>query len=85
MIVIGARPEQNHPVAATYIKQAAKNGTKLIVMDPRGQGLMRHADYGLKFKPGTDVAMLNAILNVIVSEKLYDEQYIAAHVDGLKP
>lgn len=84
MIVIGARPEQNHPVAATYIKQAAKNGTKLIVMDPRGQGLMRHADYGLKFKPGTDVAMLNAILNVIVTEKLYDEQYIAAHVDGFE-
>jgi len=84
MIVIGARPEQNHPVAATYIKQAAKNGTTLIVMDPRGQGLMRHADYGLKFKPGTDVAMLNAILNVIVSEKLYDVQYIAAHVDGFE-
>jgi len=84
MIVIGARPEQNHPVAATYIKQAAKNGTKLIVMDPRGQGLMRHADYSLKFKPGTDVAMLNAILNVIVSEELYDTQYIAAHVDGFE-
>ncbi|MEP1932131.1 MAG: formate dehydrogenase subunit alpha [Roseibium sp.] len=84
MIVIGARPEQNHPVAATYIKQAAKNGTKLIVMDPRGQGLMRYADYGLIFKPGTDVAMLNAILNVIITEKLYDEQYIAAHVDGFE-
>ncbi|MEP3430110.1 MAG: formate dehydrogenase subunit alpha [Roseibium sp.] len=84
MIVIGARPEQNHPVAATYIKQAVKNGTKLIVMDPRGQGLMRYADYGLIFKPGTDVAMLNAILNVIITEKLYDEQYIAAHVDGFE-
>ncbi|MBO6754705.1 MAG: formate dehydrogenase subunit alpha [Roseibium sp.] len=84
MIVIGARPEQNHPVAATFIKQAAKNGTKLIVMDPRGQGLMRHADYGLRFKPGTDVAMLNAILNVIVTEKLFDEQYIAAHADGFE-
>ncbi|MEP3046808.1 MAG: formate dehydrogenase subunit alpha [Roseibium sp.] len=84
MIVIGARPEQNHPVAATYIKQAAKNDTKLIVMDPRRQGLMRHADYGLIFKPGTDVAMLNAILNVIITEKLYDEQYIAAHVDGFE-
>jgi formate dehydrogenase major subunit len=84
MIVIGARPEQNHPVAATYIKQAAKNGVKLIVMDPRRQGLMRHADYGLVFKPGTDVAMLNAILNVIITEELYDRQYIAAHVDGFE-
>lgn len=84
MIVIGARPEQNHPVAATYIKQAAKQGVKLIVMDPRRQGLMRHADYGLVFKPGTDVAMLNAILNVIITEELYDRQYIAAHVDGFE-
>jgi len=84
MIVIGARPEQNHPVAATYIKQAAKRGVKLIVMDPRRQDLMRHADYGLVFKPGTDVAMLNAILNVIVTEELYDRQYIAAHVDGFE-
>ena len=57
---------------------------KLIVMDPRRQGLMRHADYGLVFKPGTDVAMLNAILNVIITEDLYDRQYIAAHVDGFE-
>ena len=84
VIVIGARPEQNHPVAATYLKQAAKNGTKLVVMDPRYQGLMRHADYSLVFKPGSDVAMLNAMLNVIISEELYDRQYIAAHVDGFE-
>ncbi|MEP3275891.1 MAG: formate dehydrogenase subunit alpha [Stappiaceae bacterium] len=84
IIVIGARPAQNHPVAATYLKQAKKNGATLIIMDPRGQDLMRHADYGLKFKPGTDVAMLNAILNVIISEDLYDSQYVAAHVDGFE-
>ena len=84
IIVIGARPAQNHPVAATYLKQAKKNGATLIVMDPRGQALMRYADYSLKFKPGTDVAMLNAMLNVIISEGLYDSQYIAAHVDGFE-
>ncbi len=82
IIVIGARPEQNHPVAATYLKQAAKQGKTLIVMDPRPQGLMRHAAHGLVFKPGTDVALLNAMLNVIIDEKLYDEQYIQANVDG---
>ncbi|MEO1105314.1 MAG: molybdopterin-dependent oxidoreductase, partial [Pseudomonadota bacterium] len=82
IVVIGARPEQNHPVAATYLKQAAKRGAKLIVMDPRGQGLMRHASHSLRFKPGTDVALLNAMLNVIITEGLYDTQYIAAHVDG---
>lgn len=82
LIVIGARPEQNHPVAATYLKQAAKNGKKLIVMDPRGQDLMRHATHSVIFKPGRDVAMLNAMLHVIIEEKLYDEQYIQANVDG---
>ncbi len=84
IIVIGARPEQNHPVAATYLKQAAKNGSKLIVMDPRGQELMRHATHALQFKSGTDVALLNAMLHVIVAEKLYDEQYIQANVDGFE-
>ncbi|MDC3235049.1 formate dehydrogenase subunit alpha [Candidatus Puniceispirillum sp.] len=75
-IVIGANPTENHPVAATYFKQFAKRGGKLIVMDPRGQGLKRHATHMLQFKPGADVSMLNAIMNVIVEEGLYDQQYI---------
>ncbi|MBI3506398.1 MAG: formate dehydrogenase subunit alpha [Proteobacteria bacterium] len=82
IVVIGARPEQNHPVAATYLKQAARNGAYLIVADPRRQALMRHAEHALQFKPGTDVALLNALLHTIVAEKLYDPAYIAAHVDG---
>ena len=81
VIVIGANPTENHPVAATFFKQAAKDGT-LIVMDPRGQALKRHATHMLEFKPGTDVALLNAMLNVIVTEELYDEQYVAAQTEG---
>ena len=69
IVVIGARPGQNHPVAATYFKQAAKQGTKLIVLDPRRQELMRHATHPVQFKPGADVAMLNALLNVIIAER----------------
>ncbi|SDT97683.1 formate dehydrogenase subunit alpha [Stappia sp. ES.058] len=84
IIVIGARPTQNHPVAATYLKQAAKRGAKLIVMDPRGQDLMRHASHALRFTPGSDVAMLNALLHVIISENLYDADYVANHVDGFE-
>ncbi len=84
VIVIGARPTTNHPVAATYFKQAVKRGAKLIIMDPRGQDMMRHATYSLRFKPGTDVAMLNSLIHVIVEEKLYDEQYIQAHVSGFE-
>jgi formate dehydrogenase major subunit len=84
IVVIGARPTQNHPVAATYLKQAAKNGAKLIVIDPRRQTLMRHATHPVQFTPGTDVALLNAMLNVIIDEKLYDQQYIQAHVSGFE-
>ena len=82
IIVIGANPTENHPVAATYFKQAAKAGKTLIVMDPRGQTLKRHATHMLQFKPGSDVAMLNAMMNVILDEGLYDEQYVQAHTEG---
>ncbi|WP_424930498.1 formate dehydrogenase subunit alpha [Amaricoccus tamworthensis] len=81
-IVIGSNPTENHPVAATYFKQFAKRGGKLVVMDPRGQGLRRHATHMLQFRPGADVAMLNAIMNVIVEEELYDRQYIDGFTEG---
>src|SRR5690242_18442606 len=84
IIVIGANPTDNHPVAATFFKQAAKRGAKLIVMDPRGTAMKRHAWKMLQFKNGTDVAMLNAMLNVIVTEKLYDQQYIQTYVEGFE-
>ncbi|WP_209509525.1 MULTISPECIES: formate dehydrogenase subunit alpha [unclassified Ruegeria] len=75
-IIIGANPIENHPVAATYFKQFTKRGGKLIVMDPRGVGMRKFADEMLQFRPGADVSMLNAIMNVIVEEELYDSQYI---------
>ena len=81
-IVIGANPTENHPVAATYFKQFAKRGGKLIVMDPRGQGLKRHASHMLQFRPGADVSMLNAIMHVILEEGLYDQQYIAGYTEN---
>ena len=83
IIVIGANPVENHPVAATYFKQAAKKST-LIVMDPRGTNLKRHAAHMLQFRPGSDVAMLNALLNVIIEEELYDKDFIAAHTEGFE-
>ena len=76
IIVIGANPTENHPVAATYFKNAAKKGAKLIVMDPRGQALRKHATHMLQFKPGSDVAMMNSIMHVIIEENLYNSQYI---------
>lgn len=81
-IVIGANPSENHPVASSYFKQFAKRGGKLIVIDPRGHALKRHASHMLQFKPGSDVALLNAIMHVIIEEKLYDRQYIEGFTEG---
>jgi formate dehydrogenase major subunit len=76
VIVIGANPTGNHPVAATWIKNAAKRGTKLIVADPRRTDLARHASYVLQFHADTDVALLNAMLHTIVEEGLVDQAFI---------
>jgi formate dehydrogenase major subunit len=84
IIVIGANPTENHPVAATFFKNAAKRGADLIVMDPRGQALKRHATHMLQFKPGRDVSMLNALLHVIIEEGLHDKQYVQAHTDDFE-
>ena len=84
IMVIGANPTENHPVAATFFKQAAKRGATLIVMDPRGTALKRHASYMLQFKPGRDVAMLNAMLHTIVEEGLVDRQYVQAHTEDFE-
>jgi formate dehydrogenase major subunit len=84
IIVIGANPTENHPVAATFFKNAAKRGAAMIVMDPRGQALKAHATHMLQFKPGADVSLLNAMMHVIVEEKLYDEQYIQSHTEDFE-
>lgn len=81
-IVIGSNPTENHPVAATFFKQFVKRGGTLIAMDPRGHGLKRHATHMLQFRPGSDVAMLNAIMYVIVEDELYDKDYIANFTEG---
>jgi formate dehydrogenase major subunit len=82
MFVIGANPTVNHPVAATWIKNAAKAGVKLILADPRRSDLARHATYYLQFNPDTDVAMLNAMLHVIVEEGLADQAFIKDRTSG---
>ncbi len=83
IVVIGANPTVNHPVAATFIKNAVRDhGAKLIIMDPRRQVLSRHAHRHLAFKPGSDVALLNAMLHTIITEGLTDQQFIAGYTEG---
>ncbi len=84
IVVIGANPTVNHPVAATFFKNAVKDGVELIVMDPRGQALSRHATHMLQFKGGTDVALLNAIMHTIVDERLTNANYIESYTEGFE-
>jgi len=82
IIIIGADPTINHPVGASWMKNAIKNGTKLIFMNPRGSELTRHATHFVQFKPASDVALLNAMMNVIVSENLVDQDFIDTNTEG---
>ena len=84
VFVIGANPTVNHPVAATWIKNAVKKGVKLIVADPRGSELARHAAYFLQFKPDTDVALLNAMMHTIIHEGLANQQFIKNRTSGFE-
>jgi formate dehydrogenase major subunit len=82
VILIGANPTVNHPVAASWLKNAMRSGTKLILMDPRRSELARTAYRYLQFKPDTDVALLNAMMHVIVEENLVDAKFVADRTLG---
>ena len=82
IFLIGANPTSNHPVAATWIKNAAKAGKKLIYADPRRGELSRHAWRMLQFKPDTDVALLNAMIHTIIDEGLANESFIRDRTSG---
>jgi formate dehydrogenase major subunit len=82
VLLIGANPTVNHPVAATWMKNAAKRGAKLIVADPRRTELARHATHVLQFNADTDVALLNAMMHTIVEEGLVNEAFIRDRTSG---
>ena len=84
VIVIGANPTVNHPVAATWIKNAVKQGTQLILCDPRKSDLARISHRHLQFKPDTDVALLNSMMHVIVHENLIDQSFIESRTIGFE-
>ncbi len=82
MIVIGARPNSNHPVAATFMKNAAERGSKLVVIEPYGSDLTLHASHFLQLRPATDVLLLNAIMHTIIEEGLENKDFIKSHTEG---
>jgi formate dehydrogenase major subunit len=77
ILIIGSNPTSNHPVAATWMKNAAKQGTKIILADPRRTDIARHAWKSLQFKPDTDVLLLNAMLHEIIEKGLVAFDFIA--------
>lgn len=86
IIVIGANPTDGHPVFGSQMKKRLRQGAKLIVVDPREIDLVKNsphvtADYHLKLRPGTNVALINAFAHVIVTEGLMDEAFVNARCD----
>ena len=84
IVIIGSNPTVNHPVAATFMKNAAKEGKTLIVMDPKQVEISRHANHFLQFKPDTDVALLNAIMKSIIDQDLVDKDFIKNRTKDFK-
>jgi len=82
ILLIGANPASNHPVAASWIKNAVQRGARLILADPRATPMARFAQWHLAFRPDTDVALLTGMLHVVVAEGLVDEAFVAARVNG---
>ncbi len=87
IFVIGSNPASNHPVAATWMKNAAKAGARIVLADPRVTDIGKHAWRTLQFKADTDVAMLNALIHAVIDEGLADEEFIrnrASNYEALK-
>ena len=82
--VIGSNMTEAHPVASTFLKNAVLKGAKLIVVDPRRHRLVDFADMHLPLKVGSDIALLNAIMYVLIEEDLYDKAFVEASTTGFE-
>jgi formate dehydrogenase major subunit len=80
--VIGSNMTEAHPVASTFLKNAVQNGAKLIVADPRATALTDFADMHLQLKVGSDIALLNGLMHVLITENLYAEEYVKSCTVG---
>jgi len=83
-LVIGSNTTEQHPVIGMRLRQAAKRGAKLVLADPRDIPLGDFAVLHLKHKPGSDIALLNGIMNVLIAEDLYDKEFVANRTEGFE-
>jgi formate dehydrogenase major subunit len=85
IFAIGTNTTENHPVIGAKVKRAVRqHGAKLIVADPRKIDLVKYAAIWLQQRPGTDVALLNGMMNVIISENLYAKEYVESRTEGFE-
>lgn len=82
VMVVGSNTTTAHPVAGYKIRQAARNKTKLIVIDPRRIELAEEADYWLRLNPGTDIPLLNGLMHIILKENLQNQEYIEQRIEN---
>ncbi len=83
-LVIGSNMAEAHPVASTFLKNAVLKGAKLIVIDPRKHRLVDFADVHLQLKVGSDIALLNALMYVLIDENLYDKEFVSSCCVGFE-
>jgi len=84
-LILATNTTENHPVIGMKVKRAVRQrGAKLIVIDPREIDLVKYADIWLRQKPGTDVAVFNGLMNVIIAENLYAKEYVAQRTEGFE-
>ena len=81
-MIIGSNPTENHPVAATWMKNAARNGTKIILADPRLTSISQYAWRSLPFKSGGDIALLNGMIHAIIANDLVDKEFVEERVNN---
>src|SRR5690554_3726423 len=84
IFITGTNTTENHPVIGAMIKQAENNGTKIIVADPREIELSKYAEVYLQLKPGTNIALFNGMMNVIINEKLENEEFIKERTENFE-
>ena len=82
ILITGSNTIEQHPLIGSWLLEAKEKGTKFIVVDPREIPMVKFADIYLQFKPGTDVAWLNAFMNIIIQEGLEDKKFIGERTEG---
>src|SRR6056297_2339402 len=84
IFVIGSNTTETHPVIGSWFKEQARKGKKLIVCDPRKIELAERADLHIRQKSGTDVALVNGIMHIIIRDRLYDESFVNERTENFE-